>query len=276
MFSNRTKSIINIQYIEGTGRYSDYSVAIRAPVGPPSHLPDPERILNFDVEKKKHDIFEIARERIKSKAQYTKSGRKPWTQITVTLPVKPGTTDEEDQAVVWALMRESCPEVEDDGNGDLTWTIWNNDGFLKWLNIDTKSTKPVNKYVHPVMYETGARKGTLLQNKLKKAKKNGNFYEVQRLETQLEEYESAQASKATASPSGNDYHWSCYDQCNVTYKKKQTRKSVNELQLIVKIRTCYLGCGDPKENNGYLGGGGSVNDLDPKSEYYQMRKKFGY
>ena len=42
-------------------------------VVPPSHLPDPECLLKFDVDKKKHEIFEAARERIKLKAQYTKS-----------------------------------------------------------------------------------------------------------------------------------------------------------------------------------------------------------
>lgn len=243
-------------------------------VVPPSHLPDPECLLKFDVDKKKHEIFEAARERIKLKAQYTKSGRKPWTQITITLPIKPATTDEEDLAVVWAMMRESTrSKVKESGNGDLIWTLWGDHDYLKWLNIDPETTKPVNKFVHPVLYESGARKQTMLENKLKKARKNECLYEVRHLETQLEEYESAQASKAAATqPSDNDYHWSCYDECTVTFRKKQTRKVVNELQLIVKVRTSYLGCGDPKEHNGYLGGGCSSRSLDPESKIYKLMK----
>lgn len=27
--------------------------------------------------------------------------------------------------------------------------------YLKWLNINPEKTKPVNKFVHPVLYETG-------------------------------------------------------------------------------------------------------------------------
>ncbi len=39
----------------------------------PSDLPAPESLLVFDIHEKKNQVFEAARERIKSKAQYTKS-----------------------------------------------------------------------------------------------------------------------------------------------------------------------------------------------------------
>lgn len=42
-------------------------------ITPPSNLPDPKNLLQFDVNEKKHEIFEAARERIRNKAQYTKS-----------------------------------------------------------------------------------------------------------------------------------------------------------------------------------------------------------
>ena len=41
-------------------------------VVPPSHLPDPAALLRFDVDEKKNEIFEAAREQIRNKAQYTK------------------------------------------------------------------------------------------------------------------------------------------------------------------------------------------------------------
>lgn len=172
-------------------------------------------------------------------------------------------------------MRESTnSELMEKDNGDMVWTIWDH-MYLKWLNIDERA-KPVDKFVHPVLYETGARKQTILENKLRKAEKKNNINEVEQLERKLEEYQSAQSAKKTTEPSGNDYHWSSYEECIVTYKKKQTRKAVNELQLTVKIRTRYLGCGDPKANNGYLGGGcGSSDLLDPESEVYRLMKSIG-
>ena len=203
-------------------------------------------------------------------------GRKPWTQITVTLPIKPATTAEEDLAVVWAMMRGAeCLErsVKEKENGDVVWHLWG-DQYLTWLNIDPDKTKPVNKYVHPVLYETGARKQTMMENKIKKAEKAGNFYLAQQLAKELDEYEAAQAAKQPTQPSGNDYHWSTYDEVVVTYKKEQTRKVAKELQLTVKVRTAYLGSGDPKENNGYLGGGSS-RDLDPESEIYALLRSVG-
>jgi hypothetical protein len=39
----------------------------------PPHLPDPAGLLQFDVDEKKNEIFESAREKIRSKAQYTKN-----------------------------------------------------------------------------------------------------------------------------------------------------------------------------------------------------------
>jgi hypothetical protein len=114
---------------------------------------------------------------------------------------------------------------------------------------------------------------------LTKAKKNGNPYEIESLERELEDYQNALEDKQqqqNEAPSGNDYHWSCYTECVVTFKKKQTRKAAKELQLTVKVRTGYLGCGDPKENNGYLGGGCSSSEhLDPESKIYALLKSIG-
>ena len=49
------------------------SFGVPSLVEPPSDLPDANNLLMFDVDSKKNEIFEAARERIKSKAQYTKS-----------------------------------------------------------------------------------------------------------------------------------------------------------------------------------------------------------
>lgn len=277
-------------------------------VVPPSHLPDPAGLLHFDVDLKKSEIFEAVREKIRSKAQYTKNvsshqctfhiqnfillyfhsqrycvpllcdqGRKPWTQITINLPIKPGMSDDEDLAVVWSLMHESTRcDVKHSANGDMTWMLWSDD-YLKWLNIDPEKTKPVNTFVHPVQYETGARKEMKLQKNIKKAMKDNrsSLLVVEHLEKELSDFQSAQAAKGTPQPIGKDYHWSRYDECLVTYKKKQTRKVVNELQLVVKVRTAYLGWGDPKENNGYLGGASSSILLDPQSQLYNLLKRVG-
>ena len=43
----------------------------------------------------------------------------------------------------------------------------------------------------------------------------------------------------------------------------------------MKVRTGYLGCGDPKENNGYLGGCDSSEHLDPESKLYALMKSIG-
>jgi hypothetical protein len=57
---------------------------------------------------------------------------------------------------VWDVMRESTnEEVKEKENGDLVWTLVGWHRYLKWLNIDPEKTKPVNKFVHPVLYETG-------------------------------------------------------------------------------------------------------------------------
>ena len=65
------------------------------------------------------------------------------------------TKDEEDLAVVWAVMRRSTNDkVKETENGDVTWTLWGDD-YLMWLNIDPEKRKPVNMFVHPVLYETG-------------------------------------------------------------------------------------------------------------------------
>ena len=51
---------------------------------------------------------------------------------------------------MWDVMRESTnEEVKEKENGE----SWHR--YLKWLNINPEKTKPVNKFVHPVLYETG-------------------------------------------------------------------------------------------------------------------------
>ena len=42
---------------------------VPAKVTPPDHLPDPDSLLEFDVDEIKKEIFEAVRERVKSKAQ---------------------------------------------------------------------------------------------------------------------------------------------------------------------------------------------------------------
>ncbi len=178
--------------------------------------------------------------------------------------------------MVWSLMRESTiSEVKESANGDMTWALRGSHDYLEWLNIDPEKTKPVNMFVHPVQYESGARKEKKLQTKIKKAKKDDDSSSVEHLERELSDFQSFQASKGTPQPNGKDYHWSGYDECLVTYKKKQTRKVVNEMQLVVRVRTAYLGFGDPKENNGYLGGGPSSELLDPRSPLYKLLNSIG-
>jgi hypothetical protein len=252
-------------------------------VTPPSHLPDPEPLFAFDMSEKKQEIFRDARERIRSKAQYTRSGRKPWTQMTVSIPIpSSSTTEDQDLAVVWALMRESTrTEVSENASGDLTWKLLGSEEYFEWLETDWKNMKPVHLYVHPVKYETGARKKTILETKLRKAQRSQNLSEVARIEQELSNLEHSQSNSQSNSqslePRGHHYHWSNYEECHVIYKKKQPRKDdCNELQLTIKIRTYYLGNGVPEENNGYLQGCSmSEGFLDPNADIYHILKSIG-
>ena len=204
----------------------------------------------------------------------TNTGRKPWTQITATIPIKPATTENEDLAVIWKMMDKCTSECnfKEDEKGYI-WTMWGDDNYLKWLGIDPEKTKPVNKFVHPVMFETGERKKTKLTNQLRKAEKNACIPSQIRLQKELDTYEAELAQKQLNPPQGNDYHWAGYEQCIVTFKKKQTRKVAKELQLTVKVRTFHLGWGDPAENNGYMRGSkGSIDNLDPESKGYELLK----
>ena len=250
------------------------------PIAPPDHLPDPTSFLQFDILEKKNEIFQAARTRISNSAQFTKSRRKPWTQITVNLPITAGSTDDEDLAVIWSILKEAnIYEVkENENSGDWTWTICGSDAFLEWLNVDWENTKPVDKFVHPVLFETGARKKTLLQTKLKKARAFGDVSLARSLECELEAIANANANAAAVRPTGHDYHWADYEECIVSYKKKETRKAAhNELQLTVKTRTCHLGTGDPRENNGYLRGSmRSEGVLDPESDGYKLIQMCGF
>mmetsp|Transcript_853 Transcript_853/g.1380 ORF Transcript_853/g.1380 Transcript_853/m.1380 type:complete len:263 (+) Transcript_853:55-843(+) len=253
------------------------------PIAPPGHLPDPTSFLQFGISEKKNEIFQAARTRISNSAQFTKSRRKPWTQITVHLPIKAGSqsqsTDDEDLAVIWSLLKDAniYDVKENENNGDWTWTICGSDAFLEWLNVDWKNAKPADKFVHPVHFETGARKKTLLETKLKKARASGDVSLAMRLERELEDIVSVNAAAAAVRPTGHDYHWADYEECIVSYKKKQTRKAAhNELQLTVKIRTYHLGTGDPRENNGYLRGSSRSLDLDPESNGYKLIQMCGF
>lgn len=201
--------------------------------------------------------------------------RKPWTLITVTLPIKSETSDDDDLAVVWAVMKRcGNSNAKVNSQGDTVWTMWE-DEYLEWLNIDPDKTKPVNKFVHPVQFGTGARKQTLLKNKIKKARESGSLVELERLERHLEDHEHAQAGKVAIQLSGKDYHWSSYEECVVTFKKKQPKKMAKQLQLTVKVRTRYLGFGDPKENNGYLRSCLCKDYLDPESTSFRMLSNLG-
>jgi hypothetical protein len=115
----------------------------------------------------------------------------------------------------------------------------------------------------------------LLKNKIKKARESGSLDELEHLERQLEDHEDAQAGKESTQPSGKDYHWASYEECVVTFKKNQTKKVANELQLTVKVRTRHLGCGDPKENNGYLGICECKTHLDPESKLFRLLSDLG-
>ena len=70
----------------------------------------------------------------------------------MTLPIRPSTTDEQDSAAVWALMRECTrSEVKELRNGDLTWTLRGCHEYLRLLNVDFERTKPADKFVHPLL-----------------------------------------------------------------------------------------------------------------------------
>ena len=240
-------------------------------VGAPSHLPNPEAHMLFNISEKKREIFNQARERIRDKAQYTNDGRMPWTQITVSLPIESSdTTCDEDLAVVWALMQHSTrsnPKVN--GRGDLTWEIWANPCFLEWLGIDPETTKPVDKCIHPVQYYTGAVKLQRLEKQFKRLVKEGGDTRTVKQEIQKVENAAANAQHR------NHYHWSEFGECIVIYKKDQSKKKVKELKLTVKMRTAYVGTGDPRSNNGYLRSCGIKELLDPNSDTYRLLDRCG-
>ena len=204
-------------------------------------------------------------------------GRKPWTQVTVPIPIKPGSTEDEDLALIWEVMKDTTRRdpPKENAKGDLTWHFWD---YLKWLGIDD-SLKPKDRFVHPILYDTGDRKRTVLQNKIRKAEKEaaqGLATDLARYQAELDEYEVKLArKKEREQDEKKPYHWAAYDECAVTYKKKQGRKCARELQLTVRVRTYYLGSGDPRENNGYLGGCSNSDLLDPESHLFKLLKMMG-
>ena len=117
----------------------------------------------------------------------------------------------------------------------------NRTGFRLEVHFEKTNLKPAS-----------VRKENKLQTKIKKAMKD-NCSSVEHLEKELSDFLSSQAAEGTPQPIGKDYHWSGYDEflsCLVMCKKKQTRKVANEMQLVVRVPTAYLGHGDTKENNG--------------------------
>lgn len=246
-------------------------------ISPPPELPDADPLLKFDMSEKKQEIFEDVRDRVSSKAQFTRTGRMPWTQVTISLPIQsPTSTEEEDLAVIWSLMKGiDCSEKE---NGDICWSSYGSESFWEWLGVDHKNLKPVHKFIHPVNYETGARKVTTLKNKIKRAT---SVAEVVMLEQELEQA-MVNVNDSDEIPSGNEnYHWAAVGEFFVTYKKdKQTKKAKkNELQVTLKVRCSYLGNGDPRLNNGYLCSIkhlSAVDDcLDPDSDVYRAYRSLG-
>lgn len=246
---------------------------------PPSHLPDAvaNGLLAFDVDQKKREIFEQARHAIRMSAQYNKTSRKPWTQITVRLPVvnrddnggeeTTTTSGEEDLAVVWALMRNATRNVvkeTENAYGDITttWNMWGH-AFLEWCNIDIPNTKPVDKYVHPINYCTGEVERKRLE---KRRTKEGPSPALDQAFADLEA--KIKKDHDRLSPDGR-YCWAGYDQCIVTYKnnkqQQSSKKKTGELVLTIKIRTYKLGTGDPSMHGGYMAftRGGDLSDIDP-------------
>lgn len=249
-------------------------------ISPPPELPDADPLLKFDLLEKKQEIFEDVRDRVSSKAQFTRTGRMPWTQVTISLPIQsPTSTEDEDIAVIWSLMKGvDCSEKD---NGDICWSSYGIESFWEWLGVDHKNLKPVQKFIHPVNYETGARKVTMLKNKIKKANYWGRVAEVAMLEQELEQA-TANVNDSSEIPSGNEnYHWATVDEFCVTYKKdKQTKKAQkSELQVTLKVRCRYLGNGDPRLNNGYLCGCKNISNfsdcLDPDSDIYRAYRNLG-
>lgn len=233
---------------------------------PPSHLPDPLPLLAFNVDEKKREIFNQARNAIRNSAQYTKRGRKPWTQITVKLPLsRKDTSEDEDLAVIYHLMQETIRDEPKEGKyGDKTWTLWGSDAFLKWLGIDLETTRPADKYVHPVQYETGSVERKRIEKKLKK---DGPSEELEK-----------KLAALNAKEKDPHYRWSSYEECEVTFKKKQSRKEKDgELVLTIRIRTYLVGTGDPKDHDGFMKMSLETRaaDMDPSTDLYRLLKARG-
>ncbi len=66
--------------------------------------------------------------------------------------------------------------------------LWGSRDYLKWLNINPEKTKLVNMLVHPVQYETRARKENKLQTKIKKAMKDNCSF-VEHLKKELLDFQ---------------------------------------------------------------------------------------
>jgi hypothetical protein len=223
------------------------------------------------MDKMKSQIFAQAREKIRLSAQYTKNGRKPWTQFSVKIPIlHSNTTDDEDLAVVYHLMHECTRDmVTVNDEGDYTWSLFGPTDFLTWLNIDPSTTCPIDKYVHPVNYETGIMTRRRLERKLAKAKSPLDAEDIKEKLAQL---------SAKEDENDKGYHWASYDECHVTFEQDQRwKKTKKKLQLTIKIRTYRVGCGDPARHGGYLRWSteNNLSDMDPTTRYYADLERYG-
>ena len=82
----------------------------------------------------------------------------------MTLPILPyeggrrgrRSSTDQDLAVVWELMRHTATGgmVQEHSNSDIKWTL-SPHTMYSWLEIDFENLKPVDKYIHPVKFNTG-------------------------------------------------------------------------------------------------------------------------
>ena len=153
----------------------------------------------------------------------------------------------------------------------MTWEMWPHPSFLDWVGIDSKNAKLVDKCIHPVQYETDIVKVQRLEKLLKKVAKTGG--DTTAIQEEMSKVERTGANAIER----NLYHWSGFHECVVIYRKNQPKKiKSKELVLTVKMRTGYIGIGDPNMNNGYLGSSGIVEYLDPSSPEHRFLDRYAF
>lgn len=230
----------------------------------------------FDVQKKKKDIFQRIRDKVRQKAQYTKQGRKPWSQITVSIPADKFESEEKDMAVISAFLNDNVKSrkssffasaaspITDNHYGGKTLQLWGND-VIQWFGLNPETTKPADKYIHPVQYDTGARESS----KIKKMKAKG-LVPPDDLVRRANQKQSASLHETH----DLNYHWSTFEECQVIFKSKQPHRQKNQLQVIVKVRTYYLGNGDPSRHGGFMNySTNGLEDMDPSSPAFKALER---